>query len=137
MCWTIVDNIECINTKSYIYGQLLFFKMGSHEHSDCCAWKYNMVFLLFSLAIRTKFQLCFPQKREGSAWIHAGKRDEAVSKRVGCSVLQDGSCLTPANILPKASPLDSPRAFGAALLTLSKRQERHEEKQRKKHKISE
>ena len=46
------------------------------------------------------------------------------------SSLQDGSCLTPANILPKASPLDSRRAFGAALLTLSKRQERQMEKRK-------
>ena len=33
-------------------------------------------------------------------------------------------------ILPKASPLDSLRAFGAALLTLSKRQERQMEKRK-------
>ena len=87
-----------------------------------------MVFLLFSLVISKKFQLCLPQKREECAWIHAGERDEAVSGRVGSSSLQDGSCLTPATILPKASPLDSRRAFGAALLTLSKRQERQMEK---------
>lgn len=89
-----------------------------------------MVFLPFSLAISTKFQLCLPQKREECAWIHAGERDEAVSGRVGCSSLQDGSCLTPANILPKASPLDSPGAFGATLLTLSERQERQMEKRK-------
>lgn len=89
-----------------------------------------MVFLLFSLEISTKFQLSLPQKREECAWIHAGKRDEAFSGRVGSSSLQDGSCLTPANILPKASPLDSKRAFGAALLTLSKRQERQVEKRK-------
>lgn len=58
------------------------------------------------------------------------KRDEAVSGRVGSSSLQDGSCLTTANILPKAAPLDSRRAFGAALLTLSKRQERQMEKRK-------
>ncbi|WP_407643775.1 plasmid mobilization protein [Desulfovibrio porci] len=68
--------------------------------------------------------------------MHAGKRNEAVSNRVGCSSLQDGSCLTPATILPKASPLDSPGAFGASLLTLSKRRKDHEEKQRTRHKIS-
>ncbi len=33
-------------------------------------------------------------------------------------------------ILPKASPLDSKRAFGASLLTLSKRQERQMEKRK-------
>ena len=95
-----------------------------------------MVFLLFSLAISTKFQLCLPQKREECAWIHAGKRGEAVSGRVGSSSLQVGSCLTPATNLPKAPPLDSLRAFGAALLTLSKRRKGHEEKQRTRHKIS-
>lgn len=45
-------------------------------------------------------------------------------------VLQDGSCLTTASILPKAPPLDSKRAFGATLLTLSKRQERQMEKRK-------
>ena len=58
------------------------------------------------------------------------KRDEAVSGRVGSSSLQVGSCLTPATNLPKAAPLDSRRAFGAALLTLSKRQERQMEKRK-------
>ena len=57
------------------------------------------------------------------------KQCKAVPKTVGCSSLQDGSCLTPATILPKAPPLDSGRAFGAALLTLSKRQERQMKKQ--------
>ncbi|WP_300831949.1 hypothetical protein [uncultured Bilophila sp.] len=47
------------------------------------------------------------KEREESAWIHAGKRNEAVSNRVGCSSLQVGSCLTPATNLPKALPLDS------------------------------
>lgn len=59
------------------------------------------------------------------------KRDEAVSGRVGSSSLQVGSCLTPATNLPKAAPLDSRRAFGAALLTLSKRQERQMENGRR------
>ena len=58
------------------------------------------------------------------------KRDEAVSGRVGSSSLQVGSCLTPATNLPKAAPLDSRRAFGATLLTLSKRQERQMEKRK-------
>lgn len=58
------------------------------------------------------------------------KRWKAIPKTVGSSSLQDGSCLTPANILPKAPPLDSKRAFGAALLTLSKRQERQMEKRK-------
>ncbi len=48
------------------------------------------------------------------------------------SSLQDGSCLTTAHILPKASPLDSGRAFGAALLTLSKRRARQMEKRKAK-----
>ena len=48
--------------------------------------------------------------------------------RAGGSSLQDSSCLTTATILPKAPPLDSRRAFGATLLTLSKRQERQMEK---------
>lgn len=39
------------------------------------------------------------------------KRNEAVPRPEVCSSLQDGSCLTTARILPKASPLDSGRAF--------------------------
>ena len=89
-----------------------------------------MVFLSFYLAISIKFQLCLPQKREEGAWIHAGERGEALPGRVECSSLHDGSCLTPATLLPKAPPLDSPGAFGAALLTLSKRQERQMEKRK-------
>lgn len=58
------------------------------------------------------------------------KEYKAVPKTVRSSSLQDGSCLTPATILPKASPLDSRRAFGAALLTLSKRQKRQMEKRK-------
>ena len=57
-------------------------------------------------------------------------QQKAVTKTAGSSSLQDGSCLTPANILPKASPLDTRRAFGASLLTLSKRQERQMEKRK-------
>ena len=76
-----------------------------------------------------------PQKREECAWIPAGERDEAISGRVGSSSLQVGSCLTPATNLPKAAPLDSRRAFGAALLTLSKRRKDHEKKKRTRHKI--
>ena len=57
-------------------------------------------------------------------------QQKAVTKTAGSSSLQDGSCLTTASILPKASPLDSRRAFGATLLTLSKRQERQMEKRK-------
>lgn len=55
---------------------------------------------------------------------------KALPENAGSFSLQDVSCLTPANILPKASPLDSLRALGAALLTLSKRQERQMEKRK-------
>ena len=65
------------------------------------------------------------------------KRWKAIPKSVGSSSLQDGSCLTPATILPKAPPLDSKRTFGAALLTLSKRQERHDGKTEGENQISE
>ena len=121
MSWTTVDSIECINMLSHRYRQLLFFKMNNNEHYGDCSWKYNIVFLLFPLEVNTKFSLYFPQNREGSAWIHAGERNSVLSNRVVCSFLQVGSWLTPATNLPKASPLDSLRAFGASLLTLSKR----------------
>ena len=49
---------------------------------------------------------------------------------VGSLSLQDGGCRQTATILPKVSPLDSKRAFGARLFTLSKRQERHMEKRK-------
>ena len=58
------------------------------------------------------------------------KREQTVPETEERSSLQDGSCLTTASILPKASPLDSIRAFGASLLTHSKRQERQMEKRK-------
>ena len=58
------------------------------------------------------------------------KREGSVPKTEKRSSLQDDSWLTPATLLPKASPLDSRRAFGAALLTLAKRQERQMEKRK-------
>mgnify|MGYP005969807707 CR=1 FL=1 len=56
---------------------------------------------------------------------------------VGSLSLQDGGCRQTATILPKVSPLDSKRAFGARLFTLSKRQERHDGKTEGENQISE
>ena len=71
----------------------------------------------FHLAIR-------PQMiRLGQAMFHTLSATYPVKgspQNTGSSSLQDGSCLTTANILPKASPLDTRRAFGAALLTPQK-----------------
>ncbi len=48
---------------------------------------------------------------------------------VAGSSWQDGGCATHNPVLPKAPPLDSAKAFGASLLTLSeKRKNRHEKK---------
>ncbi len=58
------------------------------------------------------------------------KRQSGFRPRRVFFLTEDGSCLTPANILPKAAPLDSSGAFGASLLTLSKRQERQMEKRK-------
>ena len=79
----------------------------------------------FHLAIR-------PQMiRLGQAMFHTLSATYPVKgspQNTGSSSLQDGSCLTTATLLPKASPLDSKRAFGAALLTLSEmRKKWHEE----------
>lgn len=70
-------------------------------------------------------------KRENMAQLmRQSKREGVVPEADESSSLQDSSCLTTASILPKASPLDSRRAFGATLLTLSKRQERQMEKRK-------
>lgn len=62
--------------------------------------------------------------------MHQPKRYMSVSKTWGVLRGRMGVVLHANPILPKASPLDSRRAFGAALLTLLKRQERHKKKRK-------
>ena len=47
--------------------------MSVNKSYDECSQKYNMVFLLFYLAINTKFQLCSLQKREECGGYTPGK----------------------------------------------------------------